>query len=340
MSEEEQAVAPVPRATRERKQVERLVPEDKSAPKSFDEKYTPGDGVPLGEIEYFSSHFDKMGSDEDVMLQMHSLFFGGAGKVATRKRQIRKFSGFSDDIKKENVITKVESSKKWTQPTVKAALGLFGLEKGGSKEECVERMVDYMMSPSVVKEAKEVKKTKSKKRKASVSSDKGSKKAKRTDKGEKVKRAPTSFILFSQAKRAGAKEANPEATFAEMGKILGDMWKSISASEKAKWDAASKAAKDALGAQPSKVVTTKSKKASTKKAKKDEKPIDFGSGDEEDKGEEEEEEGGEEEEEEGDEAGDEAGEEEGEEGEKEREGEEEEQEQEGPGEEDMEEEKE
>ena len=53
---------------------------------------------------------------------------------------------------------------------------------------------------------------------------KGSRKAKKSDDKPKVKRAPSAYIVFCTEKRTEAKESNPEATFGELGKILGQMW--------------------------------------------------------------------------------------------------------------------
>lgn len=48
----------------------------------------------------------------------------------------------------------------------------------------------------------------------------------------RTKRAPSPYILFCSEKRKELKAANPNATFGEMGKMLGQMWASMD--EKAK----------------------------------------------------------------------------------------------------------
>jgi hypothetical protein len=48
----------------------------------------------------------------------------------------------------------------------------------------------------------------------------------------KAKRAPSPYILFCSEKRKELKEANPNATFGEMGKMLGQLWAQMD--EKAK----------------------------------------------------------------------------------------------------------
>lgn len=83
---------------------------------------------------------------------------------------------------------------------------------------------------------------------------------------------PSAFIQFSNAKREEVKQANPDADFGKLGKLLGEMWRALSEEEKAKY--ASTAS-----------VKKASKKASVK-AKPEEKPAQEGEEEEEDKSEE------------------------------------------------------
>jgi hypothetical protein len=47
------------------------------------------------------------------------------------------------------------------------------------------------------------------------------------EKVEKVKRAPSPYILFCSAKRAELIKAHPTATFGELGKLQGEAWKKM-----------------------------------------------------------------------------------------------------------------
>jgi hypothetical protein len=47
-----------------------------------------------------------------------------------------------------------------------------------------------------------------------------------------VKRAPSSYICFCTAKRQEIKDANPDATFGQLGKILGEIWGQLDAKGK------------------------------------------------------------------------------------------------------------
>ena len=57
-------------------------------------------------------------------------------------------------------------------------------------------------------------------------------KASKADK-PKVKRAPSPYILFCSDKRAEVKKNNPDATFGETGKLLGQLWATLTEKEKA-----------------------------------------------------------------------------------------------------------
>ncbi|ORX85896.1 high mobility group box, partial [Anaeromyces robustus] len=50
------------------------------------------------------------------------------------------------------------------------------------------------------------------------------------------KRPITSFMFFSQDKRAEVKRDNPDASFGELGKIIGNLWKNASPEEKEKYE--------------------------------------------------------------------------------------------------------
>ena len=51
--------------------------------------------------------------------------------------------------------------------------------------------------------------------------------------GEKRQASP--FIVFCSEKRPEVKKANPEASFGDLGKILGAQWKALSDAQKASY---------------------------------------------------------------------------------------------------------
>jgi len=58
------------------------------------------------------------------------------------------------------------------------------------------------------------------------------------------KRAMSAYMFFAQANRDKVKKDHPDASFGEMGKILGKMWSKASASEKSKYEAKSEKDKE------------------------------------------------------------------------------------------------
>ncbi len=52
-------------------------------------------------------------------------------------------------------------------------------------------------------------------------------------KADKPKRAPSPYINFCTEQRPKLKDANPGATFGELGKMLGEQWKKLTDAEKA-----------------------------------------------------------------------------------------------------------
>eukprot|EP00349_Pseudokeronopsis_sp_Brazil_P003013 CAMPEP_0202956542 /NCGR_PEP_ID=MMETSP1396-20130829/1050_1 /ASSEMBLY_ACC=CAM_ASM_000872 /TAXON_ID= /ORGANISM="Pseudokeronopsis sp., Strain Brazil" /LENGTH=72 /DNA_ID=CAMNT_0049673615 /DNA_START=48 /DNA_END=266 /DNA_ORIENTATION=+ len=54
-------------------------------------------------------------------------------------------------------------------------------------------------------------------------------------KADKPKRAPSPYINFCTEQRPKLKAANPDASFGDLGKMLGEQWKKLSDSEKAKY---------------------------------------------------------------------------------------------------------
>jgi hypothetical protein len=62
-----------------------------------------------------------------------------------------------------------------------------------------------------------------------VVAEKAERKAKvaKADKVDKPKRAPSAYLIFCSERRVAVKEANPDATFKDMGKLLGAEWATL-----------------------------------------------------------------------------------------------------------------
>lgn len=65
---------------------------------------------------------------------------------------------------------------------------------------------------------------------------KSPKKAKaKADKADKPKRAPGPYMIFCKEERPKIVKANPNMSFGEVGKALGEKWRGMSDAQKAKY---------------------------------------------------------------------------------------------------------
>ena len=178
---------------------------------------------------------EKLKGDDEIVKSLHSLLFSSVSKKLEGKKNIRLFNGFADEKTKNEKLTKVtENKKKWTVQLLKSVLGLFGMEKTGTRNELVEKLMDYLMSPTAIKEESSFAGSKKKTAKAAPTKAVAGAKRKATNDGKAPKkaRAPSAYILFSVNARMEIKEANPEATFAEIGALVGKKWNAIDEDEK------------------------------------------------------------------------------------------------------------
>jgi hypothetical protein len=179
-----------------------------------------GSGVTLGDYDYFVASLEKKKGDDEVVKALHNLLFNSVGKKLETKKHLRQFSGFPEDAKIEEKRGKVLQAKtKWTVALLKDALGMFGLEKGGTREELAGRLVDYLAKPEAIKSGKPVSGAKRKR-----SSTKG----KKAKKSKGPKKPPTAFILFGNSVRDEIRQKNPDASFGEIGKLIGQAWNDAS----------------------------------------------------------------------------------------------------------------
>ena len=79
------------------------------------------------------------------------------------------------------------------------------------------------------------------------------------------KRAPSSYIRFSVAKRAEVVAANPTAKMGDIAKIIGGMWKLLSDDEKASYKVAVAAPVEAAAAEAPVAAAAAATKKSSKK---------------------------------------------------------------------------
>lgn len=193
-----------------------------------------GSGIKLGDYEYFNKQLEKISGDSDVIKSLYSIMFNKIGKKIETKKHLRLFSGFEgENTQKEKLGKVLENKKKWTISLLKEALSLFGLEKGGTRDELANRLMDYIGKPEILKSLAEAESSKtSGKRKRISSSSKGKGKSNTKQKKDKKKKSPTAYMLFSQSIRVQTKEENPELDFGSFNKLLGGKWNALDSSAK------------------------------------------------------------------------------------------------------------
>jgi HMG (high mobility group) box len=192
----------------------------------------------LAEYPYFVKQLDKHKGDDDVVKDLHQLMYGIPGKKLETKKNIRQFSGFPAGVNKDEKISKMtENKKKWTVGILKTCMELFGLEKSGTREELIVKLIDYLMKPKEIKGEDSAKSKSSRRSSTGSTAGKKRKKGKKSKKSgeKKPKRAPSGFLLYSNSVRAEVKEANPELSFTDIAKAIGAKWKELSEEERKKW---------------------------------------------------------------------------------------------------------
>ncbi|BBH00336.1 high mobility group [Prunus dulcis] len=121
-------------------------------------------------------------------------------------------------------------------------------DDGGSLLMILGRMIQ-MLKPAKKEPRKEPSTSKvssSKKQKSKDGGEDGAKKKKQKKKKDPnaPKRAMSGFMFFSQMERENVKKSNPGIAFTDVGRVLGDKWKKMSAEEKEPYEA--KARQDKL----------------------------------------------------------------------------------------------
>lgn len=219
---------------RVRKQVELFQVTPVAQKKEF--KATEGKGTKLVQYEHFVQELTKHKGDSELVKSLHNLMYNSLGKKSTAKHNLREFSGFPEEVSAiEKTDKLIENKKKWTVSILKDAMGLFGLEKGGNREDLCRRLVDYLSAPRIIVTAG---------KRPRSSMGKGS--TKRARKADKKKRAPSAYILYSSAHRAETKAEHPEASATDMIKLLSEKWNAASAEVKEEWQQKANEAKAKL----------------------------------------------------------------------------------------------
>lgn len=108
-----------------------------------------------------------------------------------------------------------------------------GERKSSRTSKVPERLTAAQLPPTILKKKPATKKTPASPTKAKATKGKATKKAKK----EGPKKAATAFILFSKDNRAKIQKANPDASFGDIGKLMGEAWADATAADKKKYTA-------------------------------------------------------------------------------------------------------
>ena len=191
-----------------------------------------GKGIQLSEYPFFVKGLDKIKADDETVKSLHLLLFATSAKKLELKKNIRLFSGYdAANTKDERHVKVTENKKKWTTQLLKNVLSLFGLEKSGVRSDLIDRLLDYLLLPTMIKDVS-ASAEQNKKPTKPVPSKGTKRKAKGDGNAPKKVKSPSGYILFCGEARVELKATKPDATFAEISALLGQKWQSADENEK------------------------------------------------------------------------------------------------------------
>uniref|UniRef100_T1J8V0 Protein DEK n=1 Tax=Strigamia maritima TaxID=126957 RepID=T1J8V0_STRMM len=154
---------------RERKKVERLALSFHKTSKDKKTEICEGKGTKLGDSPQLEHQLQKMKVED--LKPLHKLLFNRAGAPNEIRKNIRRFNGFAFDKESSEFEKKKNSLDKLTMSILKKMCEVLCLERGGTKDDIVTRVLDYLLKPeqSATKQT-QAKKTASKKTKKAKNS--------------------------------------------------------------------------------------------------------------------------------------------------------------------------
>ncbi|XP_043575086.1 protein DEK isoform X3 [Chiloscyllium plagiosum] len=136
--------SPIVEGKREKKKVERLTLQvTPSAKETF--SIPEGRGTKLGEIERIQYFMGKTKAED--LKSLHKILYNRPGSLATLKRNIRLFAGFSFETGSEQHKKKEEVLKKNPISVLKVICTVLDLERKGTKDEIVSKILNFLMKP-------------------------------------------------------------------------------------------------------------------------------------------------------------------------------------------------
>ncbi|KAJ8402785.1 hypothetical protein AAFF_G00364570 [Aldrovandia affinis] len=135
-------------------------------------KIEQGRGDKLGEIVRVAYFITKMKVED--LKPLHKIIFDRPGAVASVKKNIRQFSGFLFEADSQPYTKKRERMKKFTNAVLKNMCYVLDLEKSGTHDAKVDRILTFLLDPKTSGRTlpKKKRRTKDSKRKAQRSNKK------------------------------------------------------------------------------------------------------------------------------------------------------------------------
>ncbi|CAH1966803.1 unnamed protein product [Acanthoscelides obtectus] len=129
---------------RERKNVQRFK-EDLPAKSEGKVEFAEGKGTALGDIPRIEASITRYKNDD--LKTLHRLLFKVNGKTTLVKKNIRKFNGFDFDKDSDEYQKKIASVQKLDLKQLKGLCEVLDLQKSGTKDDLVNRIVDFLLEP-------------------------------------------------------------------------------------------------------------------------------------------------------------------------------------------------
>eukprot|EP00039_Didymoeca_costata_P001891 m.56029 g.56029 ORF g.56029 m.56029 type:complete len:406 (-) comp11015_c1_seq3:193-1410(-) len=233
---------PVQTGKRARKSTVRLAAEEPKKEKPPLE-IKEGSGIELGTLDNVCYNLEKILATDQNLKMVHNFLFGSQGKKTVIKKNIRKFSGFTD-MSDAFLKKKQDWLGQKTVFQLKTIAEVLDVDIRGTKEDKIEQILDFAKKPtdpghSSIRER--VKKKTAKRKRAA------SKKKKATTKVSKAgaPSAKTPRQYFALEIKNKVKAENPDSSKEELMRIIKDQYEALSPEEMKKYeDMAAEAAKE------------------------------------------------------------------------------------------------
>lgn len=145
--------------SRERKKVERLEM-TYVTPKEKKGEIGEGTGERLGEFPAIEAQIQKKKTDD--LKVFHRVLFNRPGTTVLIKKNIRSFRGFSFSKSSPEFKKKHAALVKLTLANLKDMCSILNLERSGTKEDIVDRILDFLLKPNTETHSGKKRKSKSK----------------------------------------------------------------------------------------------------------------------------------------------------------------------------------